>query len=85
MTHHQFLLARVHRPHALRKLGLGLCHAGVLSEVLCPRVDPHFRPEGARMFEDFVDTVEKSPIAQKDQPKLFRQGKELLPVFRTND
>jgi hypothetical protein len=52
MTHHQFLLARVHCPHAPGNLGLGLCHAGVLPEVLCPRVDPHFSPESAGMLEN---------------------------------
>jgi hypothetical protein len=53
--------------------------------VLSPRVEPHFRPEGAGTFKEFFDTKEKSPIAQPDLPKLFRQGKELCPVFRTND
>jgi hypothetical protein len=47
MTHHQFLLARVHCPHAPGNLGLGLCHAGVLPEVLCP-----FSPESAGMLEN---------------------------------
>src|SRR6476659_1820046 len=63
MTYQQFLLARVHRPDALRQLGLGLCHTSVLSEVFSPRIDSHFRPEGAGLFEDFIDTVEEGPVA----------------------
>jgi hypothetical protein len=47
VAHDRLLLARVHRPHALRKLGLGSCREGVLSKVLCPRAEPHFRPEGS--------------------------------------
>src|SRR6516164_4176987 len=75
----------MHPPDALRQLGFSACRAGMLSQMLCPRTDPHFCPEGTWTLQYFIDTEEKSTIAQKDEPELFYQSKEPFPVFGTND
>ena len=85
MTHNRLLVACVHRPHALDKLGFGFRHACILSQMLCPRAYEHFCPESTGMFEVLVDAEKKSAVAQKDQPKLFNQRKEFFLVFGTND
>ena len=85
MTHNGFFVACVHRPRPLDKLGFGFRHACKLSQMLRPRAYEHFCPESAGMFEVLVDAEKKSAVAQKDQPKLFDQLEEFLPVFRMND
>ena len=79
------LLACVHRPDALDKLGFGFRPPCKLSQMLRPRAYEHFCPESAGMFEVLVDAEKEGPVAQKDQPKLFDQRKEFFPVFRRND
>ena len=79
------LVARVHVPYPLRELRVGSCGAGVLSQVLRPGADTHFRPERARTLKYFIDTVKKSSVAQENEPELFRKGKKLFPVFWSNN
>src|ERR1700683_2652983 len=58
INHGWLLLPRVHCLHPLDQFSLGLGHARILSEILCPRVDPHLCPENAGVSDDFVDPVE---------------------------
>src|SRR5262249_51138583 len=79
------LVARVHVPHPIRELRISPCGAVMLPEMLRPGTDTHFRPEGTRSFEYFINSVKESSVAQKHEAELIYQGKKLFPVFRSND
>ena len=63
MAHDRFLVACVHRPHSLEKVGFGFRHACMLSQMLRPRAYEHFCPEGAGMFEVLVESEQRSAVA----------------------
>jgi len=74
-----FAVARVHLPHPLCELGFGFCCAGVLSQMLCPGTDSHFRPEGVWTLEYFVYTAKKKLQCVKTPGEALSLRQEILP------
>ena len=84
VTHDRLLIAGMQIPRALGNFDFRLSRSGMLSDMVRPRGDQHFGPEGSRIFQALVDAVEKSAIAQEDQTQLFNQQKILFAILGTN-